>query len=85
MIYNHYVLLQHWNKHCTTHDHHKKETCVWNTEGHKTREIQKRIILLDGCHAISQKDPMKFNFFFDFTINVQSWEEQCLLLKYVKN
>ena len=24
----------------TAHDHHKTETCVWNTEGHKTREIQ---------------------------------------------
>lgn len=40
----------------------------YDTEGHETREIQKRIIPLDGCHAISQIDPVKSKkHVFDFT------------------
>ena len=40
----------------------------YDTEDHETREIQKRIIPLDGCHAISQIDPMKSKkYIFDFT------------------
>ena len=40
----------------------------YDTEAHETREIQKRIIPLDGCHAISQIEPMKSKkFVFDFT------------------
>ena len=40
----------------------------YDTESHETREIQKRIIPLDGCHAISQIDSMKSKkYVFDFT------------------
>ena len=40
----------------------------YDNESHETREIQKRIIPLDGCHAISQIDPMKSKkHVFDFT------------------
>ena len=40
----------------------------YDMESHETREIQKRIIPLDGCHAISQIEPMKSKkHVFDFT------------------
>lgn len=40
----------------------------YDNEAHETREIQKRIIPLDGCHAISQIEPIKSKkFVFDFT------------------
>jgi len=40
----------------------------YDTEGHETREIQRRIIPLDGCHAISQIESMKSKkYVFDFT------------------
>ena len=40
----------------------------YDSESHETREIQKRIIPLDGCHAISQIESMKSKkYVFDFT------------------
>lgn len=40
----------------------------YDSEGHETREIQRRIIPLDGCHAISQIESMKSKkYVFDFT------------------
>ena len=40
----------------------------YDTEAHATREIAKRIIPLEGCHALSQTSAMKSKkYVFDFT------------------
>ena len=64
--------MQHWNKRWMVLHSSSREGNLrmeyYDSEAHETREIQKRIIPLDGCHAISQIDPMKSKkFVFDFT------------------